>query len=442
MAKSKKDPNAPPKEKRPNLCPKAADQEECKVTYGGAKNVPADALRTCGADNIRKVQDPITGHYPKKVTDYKRADALLKCGCNRKRNAQIRDRTQECTDPNSGRMADKMPVNKHDAPCTILDQNEICARVKNNVPIGPMTEFGSDPVGGAIKMSMMVNGLFYTKHAAKGENKNKMDKMLSLNTNPFDNPFCIAMNGVGCQQKACNGAHKIICGDCYSITTMSRAASARWHFNNNLAILSRGIICESQMPSFAPSYPASGGDREMVRFNAEGELINNIHLINLINIAASNPKTTCTLFTKRWDILDDVINNCGYWPPTNMPIIYSNPYVDLPMTFAGLGYDFGHKMPPNPKYPLIPSAEWLQNGIVTGIFNVVHYMPREEAAVYVREHVSSLHERVQKCHLACFGCKACYPEKGSDSRKFVVVELLKDAKEGGYGPDVDFTEEL
>jgi len=393
--------------------------KDCVRSYGNKKNVPADALNFC--ESKGNYIAPLTGHTPKDKTAYIKANKKLECNCNKERNAEIAGQ-KEIKVTTTGRTEPRMPVQIKNEPCSILDMSEICTRVRNNVFIGPEPILGSDPTDvSIIEKSMMINGLFYTKHAQKSAKiGNKMDKLLSLNTNPFDNPFCMSMNRNGCNQRACNSAHPFICGSCYSITAMSRQGASRWHFNNNLSILSRGIICEKQMPEFSPN--------ETVRFNAEGELVNNVHLINLINIAASNPQTTCTLFTKRWDILDDVVNNCGYWPPENMVTIFSNSYVDLPMTFAGLGYDFGHKLPSNNTYPLIPTGEWLENGIVTGIFNVVYNMPRSEANEYIKEHTSSLGERIQKCHLACFECKACYPKSGNNARKFVVVENLKGLK--------------
>jgi hypothetical protein len=391
--------------------------KDCVRTWGNKKNVPADALNFCDSKN--NYIEPKTGHPPKSVSTYKKADHKLECDCNKERNAEIAGRKMIKV-ANNGRTEAKMNVQIKNEPCSILDMNEICARVRNDVFMGSVPVLESDPTDASlIEESMMINGLFYTKHAKKKVG-NKMDKLLSLNTNPFDNPFCMSMNRNGCSQRACSSAHPFICGSCYSITTMSRQGASRWHFNNNLSILSRGIICEKQMPEFSPE--------ETVRFNAEGELVNNVHLINLINIAAVNPRTVCTLFTKRWDILDDVINKCGYAPPKNMPIMFSNSYVDLPMTFDGLGYDFGHKLPPNNTYPLLPSGDWLQNGIVTGIFNVVYNMPRPEANEYIKARTSDLGERIQKCHLACFDCKACYPKSGNNARKFVVVENLKGLK--------------
>jgi hypothetical protein len=58
------------------------------------------------------------------------------------------------------------------------------------------------------------------------------------------------------------------------------------------------------------------------RFNAHGELINETHLINLINIAIKNPHCNFALWTKRNDIIQKYFDNNV--KPSNLILIYSN----------------------------------------------------------------------------------------------------------------------
>ena len=44
-------------------------------------------------------------------------------------------------------------------------------------------------------------------------------------------------------------------------------------------------------------------DRSIARFHSHGELINETHLINLVNIALHNPHCNFALWTKRFDII-------------------------------------------------------------------------------------------------------------------------------------------
>ena len=98
----------------------------------------------------------------------------------------------------------------------------------------------------------------------------KMEKLKSINTNTLTNEFCIK------QSKNKNS----ICSSCYSMhnlkTFRKSCVSSRQH-NSNL--LSKEIIHNQLLPTILDIY---------FRFSSDGELINDIHLINLLNICEKN----------------------------------------------------------------------------------------------------------------------------------------------------------
>ena len=62
------------------------------------------------------------------------------------------------------------------------------------------------------------------------------------------------------------------------------------------------------------------------RFNAHGELINEINLINYVNIAIKNPHCNFSLWTKRYDIIAKYFKNNK--KPKNFILIYSTPRIN------------------------------------------------------------------------------------------------------------------
>ena len=134
----------------------------------------------------------------------------------------------------------------------------------------------------------------------------KLEGISSLNTNTTSNKFCQAM----AKDK------KSICGSCYSwsmLTTFRKNCTPRFEVNSRL--LSTSIIDPQDYPS-----PKSLA----VRFNSHGELINLTHLENLFNICEFYSKRTFTLWTKRLNIVNKLMQNRK--KPKNLILIYSNPH--------------------------------------------------------------------------------------------------------------------
>jgi hypothetical protein len=136
----------------------------------------------------------------------------------------------------------------------------------------------------------------------------KLDGLMAINTSPLNNPFCMARhkNKVG------------ICGECYSTRMLK---TFRSNCNNayvyNGEVLSERILPKKYLPFINQAY---------FRFQAHGELINENHLINLINICKRNPACTFALWTKRKALYNKVITQYG--KPLNLIAIYSEPKIN------------------------------------------------------------------------------------------------------------------
>lgn len=131
----------------------------------------------------------------------------------------------------------------------------------------------------------------------------KLDGIQAMNTSPLDNPFCVTRhnNNIG------------VCGECYSqnmCKTFRANAAKVWKRNGD--ILSKEIIPDESLPRFSTCF---------VRFSAHGELINETHLINLLNMAKKNPRSTFSIWTKRPQLFRRVIDKHG--KPDNLIAIFS-----------------------------------------------------------------------------------------------------------------------
>lgn len=139
----------------------------------------------------------------------------------------------------------------------------------------------------------------------------KMNKLKSINTNTLTNEFCIKQNK----------NNNSICSKCYSFNNLKTfrksCIPSRQH---NSDLLSLNIIHEQLLPTILDIY---------FRFSSDGELINETHLINLLNICEKNKHTTFTLWTKRKDLVYKVERKRKL--PNNLILIFSNSQIDKPL---------------------------------------------------------------------------------------------------------------
>ena len=141
-----------------------------------------------------------------------------------------------------------------------------------------------------------------TDHKAKGDVKNKMDGMTSINTPVMTNPFCNAMSA--CKEEG------VICGSCYARTIAKRWKRVDGSYQAN----ADELTSENYKPSMI--------NRSVVRIHAVGELINELHFRNIIKLVNYNPNTLFVMWTKRVNIVADVLKDTE--KPSNLSLIRSS----------------------------------------------------------------------------------------------------------------------
>ena len=137
----------------------------------------------------------------------------------------------------------------------------------------------------------------------------KLDGILAINTNTLSNNFCIDQH---------NRKNNSICNYCYSVNMLKTFRKlCVQSFQHNSEFLSSKVIHPDGLPIINAAF---------FRFSGHGELINNNHFINLINICVKNPSVTFSLWSKRAPIIYDVLKT--HKKPKNLILIYSNPKID------------------------------------------------------------------------------------------------------------------
>ena len=145
-------------------------------------------------------------------------------------------------------------------------------------------------------------------HISKGSFK--LEKINNISTNTLTNDYCIKQNK----------KNNIICNKCYSFKGLNFRKAMKPLLENNSNLLSKNIIDINFLPTIYNIY---------FRFNSHGELINEIHLINLINIVNKNKHCNFALWSKRNDIIKKYFDKNS--KPKNLILIYSNSKLNKPM---------------------------------------------------------------------------------------------------------------
>ena len=193
----------------------------------------------------------------------------------------------------------------------------------------------------------------------------KLKGLGGINTNPLKNKWCM--------RKA---QKRSICNECYSkkmLKTFRKNCVPA--FNNNSKILSTKLLFEKDLPK-SIKY-------RLMRFNAHGELINYLHLLNLVTICNKYPTTIFSLFTKQPKYINKYVkNNCPL--PSNLVLVYSTDTI-------------------NCEKPVVPK----------------HF--HKCFSVYTEEWLAR-HKKVKiNCIKSCYDCKLCY----SFNRTKFVSEKIK-----------------
>ena len=157
----------------------------------------------------------------------------------------------------------------------------------------------------------------------------KMSGVASLSTSPLCNDMC--------KERAKNP--KTICSHCYSMNMQKRYKGLSEKLKKNTEVLTSVIIPVEEMPHL---YSETG----YFRFEAFGDLINAIQVVNYFNMAKANPHMHCALWTKNPWIIANAINTYEIEKPENLVILVSSYFVNDDMSdyFARKGYSFIDKV--------------------------------------------------------------------------------------------------
>lgn len=156
----------------------------------------------------------------------------------------------------------------------------------------------------------MTNKQFIVKAITKNHS-GKMEGMISLSVACTKCPLCIKAHNTKDNSN--------ICKHCYSFRMLQRYKTLREKLENNYDFFTTVELNKNDIPFINAS---------MFRFEAFGDISNELQFKNYVLIAEYNPWTTFTLWTKRPQILDNAFNKYGINKPSNLIIIYSEPIID------------------------------------------------------------------------------------------------------------------
>ncbi len=131
----------------------------------------------------------------------------------------------------------------------------------------------------------------------------KMEGMDSMSTDCQSNRYC--------KERAKNGDS--VCRKCYAERMMKRYKNLKNAMKDNLDFLSEPLRYED-LPNINALY---------FRFEAFGDLDNEVQFINYLNICKKNPKTRFALWTKNPWIIQNAFDS-GYKKPKNLNIVLSS----------------------------------------------------------------------------------------------------------------------
>lgn len=136
----------------------------------------------------------------------------------------------------------------------------------------------------------------------------KMQGIESISTSCLNNKRCVA--------RMLKGVNNCICTKCYA------SAMAKRYSNLNKALAKNTDILTSEILKVVPIIT-----NKYFRFEAFGDLNNDIQFINYLNIAKYNPSTNFVIWSKNPNIIDNVFKQ-GYKKPKNLRIILSSPIIN------------------------------------------------------------------------------------------------------------------
>ena len=142
----------------------------------------------------------------------------------------------------------------------------------------------------------------------------KMNNIRSISTNTLTNDFCKKMHA--------SKNKLIICGHCYSVDSLEVG-----RFPNQVKALQRNSdILGNKELSEREIYQNYMFNDNIFRLQSHGDLINELHLKNLMAIVKANKWTTFALWTKRKNVIKEYFDK--HTKPDNLILVYSNPLIN------------------------------------------------------------------------------------------------------------------
>lgn len=139
----------------------------------------------------------------------------------------------------------------------------------------------------------------------------KMEGMLSLNTSCLTNPNCQAFSKI-------KGS---ICQKCYANKLLSYRQNVSECFEQNAFELTTRVLESEEINKFFKFYNIL-----FFRFEAFGDLINDIQLKNYINISKANKNVKFALWTKNINLINEVFSKIKQ--PRNLQLVLSSLYIN------------------------------------------------------------------------------------------------------------------
>lgn len=149
----------------------------------------------------------------------------------------------------------------------------------------------------------MTDKIHITKHSGK------MEDIFSISTSRNKNEHCKNFS-------KCQGS---ICHKCYAERYLSLRPALRKALERNTEILTKEIIPIDEMPILNAS---------VFRLESFGDLINETHAANYLNLIKRNPQTQFGWWTKHPELIAKALD--GENPPENVQIIQSSFYINKP----------------------------------------------------------------------------------------------------------------
>lgn len=203
------------------------------------------------------------------------------------------------------------------------------------------------------------------------EHTGKMTGFMSLSTSPISNTFCQ-------NRSKCDGS---ICQKCYAIRMAKKYSMLDKALMKNYEVLTSQIIPVEKMPLL---------NCLMFRFEAFGDVQNEMQIINYFNLCRRNTNVQFTIWTKNMGIFERLFKRgykgIKYEKPKNLIIIVSSPFVNKAVDIS--------------KYPFADKV----------------------FTVYEKEYAENHNIKCVCSKLSCMACRRCYNKKNKEQ---YINELLK-----------------